>query len=223
MLVPWGEHRGFPPLVRLTQYPTILPSGRTCRGTCEESPPRISPLSNGGIDSSLETIGMQLAEPSTLPLILLAEDEGDDIFFMRRALKKAAVPNPIFVARDGQEAIDYLEGEGAYADRNTYPLPALLLLDLKMPRVDGFDLLAWLQSHAAFDSLPTVVLSASGLEEDVLKAKQLGADEYRVKPGVPDELAKIVYELHARWLAPSPASAVNVRSACPTRPSASAA
>lgn len=177
----------------------------------------------GGIDSSLETICMQLAEPSTLPLILLAEDEGDDIFFMRRALKKAAVPNPIFVARDGQEAIDYLEGEGAYADRKAYPLPALLLLDLHMPRVDGFDLLAWVQIHAVFDCLPTVVLSASGLAQDVLKAKKLGADEYRVKPGAPDELAKIVHELHARWLAPSPAPAVNVRSACPTGPSACAA
>jgi len=76
---------------------------------------------------------MTSCEPSTLPLILLAEDQEDDVFLMRRALKKAAVRNPIFVAHDGQEAIDYLEGAGSYADRKTYPLPALLVTDLKMP------------------------------------------------------------------------------------------
>jgi len=151
---------------------------------------------------------MQLAETTMLPPILLAEDDVDDIFLMRRALKKAAVTNPVFVARDGQEAIDYLEGEGPYADRKTYPLPGLLLMDLKMPRVDGFHVLAWLQSHAAFDTLPTVVLSGSGLEEDVLKAKELGADDYQVKPAAPDELISIVHELHSRWLAPAPAPAL---------------
>ena len=149
---------------------------------------------------------MKLAEPSTLPPILLAEDEANDVFFMRRALKKADVQNPLFVAHDGQEAIDYLEGDGAYADRKAYPLPGLLLLDLKMPGTDGFDLLRWVQSHAAFNSLPTVVLSGSGLDEDVLKAKQLGADEYRVKPDLPQELTTIVHELHDRWLGGSEAN-----------------
>jgi len=153
---------------------------------------------------------MQLAETSTLPLILVAEDQVVDIFFMRRALQKAAVPNPIVVVRDGQEAIDYLEGEGAYADRKTYPLPSLLLLDLEMPRVDGFGVLAWLQTQTAFDGLPKVVLSGSDRDEYALRARELGADEYRVKPGEPDELAKIVHELHARWLTPSPAPAVDI-------------
>ena len=147
---------------------------------------------------------MRSSEPSTLPLILLAEDQEIDVFLMRRALKKAAVVNPIFVACDGQEAIDYLEGAGPYADRKTYPLPALLVVDLKMPRMDGFDVLAWLQSHAAFDALPTVVLSGSGLEEDVLKAKGLGAADYRVKPNEPAALTEIVHQLHSRWLTPAP-------------------
>ena len=161
---------------------------------------------------------MKLAEPSTLPLILLAEDQEDDVFLLHRALQKAAVANPIFVACDGQEAIDYLEGEGPYADRKTYPLPGLLLLDLKMPRMNGFDLLAWVQSHAAFDSLPTVVLSGSGQEQDVVKAKKLGADEYRVKPGAADELTKIVHELHVRWLTPAPPPAFHPPSAQAQRP-----
>ena len=142
----------------------------------------------------------------------------DDLFLMHRALKKAAVTNPVYIARDGQEVIDYLEGQGPYADRKTYPLPGLLLLDLKMPRVDGFDVLAWVKSHAAFDALPTVVLSGSGLEEDLLKAKGLGADDYQVKPTAPDELIPIVHELHSRWLTHSPASTVNFRSPCPTGP-----
>ena len=167
----------------------------------------------GGIDSSLETNGMALAEPSTLPLILLAEDTLLDVFFLRRALMKAALANPIVVVRDGQEAIDYLEGQGPYADRKTYPLPGLLLLDLEMPRVDGFGVLAWLKTQTAFDRLPKVVLSGSVREENAHKAKALGAHEYRVKPTAPDELTKIVHELHARWLAPAPAPAFQLSSA----------
>ncbi len=131
----------------------------------------------------------------------------DDLFLMRRALKKAAVTNPVFIARDGQEVIDYLEGEGAYADRTAYPLPGLLLLDLKMPRVDGFEVLTWVQRHTAFDALPTVVLSGSDLEEDVIRAKGLGADDYQVKPAAPDALISILQEVHSRWLAPAPAVA----------------
>ena len=146
---------------------------------------------------------MTFSTPSVLPLILLAEDDNDDVLLMRRALKKSAIENPVFVAHDGQEAIDYLEGEGPYADRTTYPLPGLLLLDLKMPRVDGFDVLAWVQDHAAFNDLPTVVLSGSDLEEDVVKAKKLGADDYRVKPGEPANLTEMVHQLHSRWLTPS--------------------
>jgi CheY-like chemotaxis protein len=156
---------------------------------------------------------MTLAEPSTLPLILLAEDTLLDVFLMRRALKKAAVPNPIFIARDGREAIDYLEGQGPYADRKTYPLPSLLLLDLEMPRVDGFGVLAWLQTQTAFERLPKVVLSGSVQDENALKARELGAHEYRVKPTAPDELTQIVHELHARWLAPAPAPAFQTSSA----------
>jgi len=156
---------------------------------------------------------MTAAEPSTLPVILLAEDTLLDVFFLRRALMKAALANPIVVVRDGQEAIDYLEGQGPYADRKNYPLPSLLVLDLEMPRVDGFGVLAWLQNQTAFKRLPKVVLSGSVREENALKARELGADEYRVKPTAPDELTKIVHELHDRWLAPAPAPAIQTSSA----------
>jgi len=137
---------------------------------------------------------------ATLPLILLAEDHPGDVFLMRFALGKAAIPNPLVVASDGQEAIDYLAGDGPYANRKTYPLPDLFLLDLKMPRLNGFDVLTWLKDRPEFDELPIVVLSSSDIEEDIQRAKELGADDYRVKPSGNEKLVKLLQELHARWL-----------------------
>jgi CheY-like chemotaxis protein len=150
--------------------------------------------------SSPERIFLILPARATLPLILLAEDHPDDVFLMRLALQQAGLPNPLFVARDGQEALDYLAGEGPYADRKRYPFPTLLLLDLKMPRINGFEVLAWLQKRPEFDELPIVVLSNSDLEEDLRKTKELGADDYRVKPLETDNLVKMLLELHTRWL-----------------------
>src|SRR5437762_3999648 len=106
--------------------------------------------------------------------ILLAEDDKNDIFLMRRAFDTAGFQNPLFVVHNGQEAIHYLDGVGEYASRDKYPLPGLLLLDLKMPLMDGFDVLAWLRVHSQFDSLPLVVLSSSRHEFDVEKSRQMG-------------------------------------------------
>ena len=119
---------------------------------------------------------------------------------MRLALQRSGLPNPLFVARDGQEAVDYLAGEGPYADRTSYPLPSLLLLDLKMPRMNGFDVLEWLQRRSELSSFPVVVLSGSDLEADVQKAKKLGAHDYQVKTAAIDHLVRLFHELHARWL-----------------------
>lgn len=142
-----------------------------------------------------------IIQPSdgTFPVILLAEDHPDDVFVFRLALQKAGLSNSLFVARDGQEAIDYLGGEGPYACRQSYPLPKLFLLDLKMPRMDGFDVLTWLKDRPEFDELPVVVLSTSSLDDDIQKAKKLGADDYRVKP-TGTELVRLLQELHASWL-----------------------
>jgi CheY-like chemotaxis protein len=133
-------------------------------------------------------------------LILLAEDDPDDITLMRLALQHAALPNPLFVVRDGQETIDYIAGEGPFGNRKTYPLPSLLLLDLKMPRLDGFDVLGWLQNRPQFNQLPRVVLSGSDLEADNAKAMELGAHDYRVKPVGIENLVKLLHQLHACWL-----------------------
>ena len=132
--------------------------------------------------------------------ILLAEDQPDDIFFMRSALEKAGIPNPLHVVRDGQEAIDYLEGEGQFANRDVYPLPRLLLLDLKMPRLDGFDVLDWLASCPELNDLAVVILSSSAMEPDRSRARRMGADDYLTKPSAIDELVKLVQDLHVRWI-----------------------
>jgi CheY-like chemotaxis protein len=133
--------------------------------------------------------------------ILLAEDDENDVFLLQLAFQKAAVSHPLIVARDGQEAVDYLKGESPYGDRARYPAPALLLLDLKMPRMDGFEVLAWLDQQPELKGVPVVVLTSSAFEFDVQKARQLGAADYRVKPPQFENLLQIVHELKGRWLA----------------------
>ncbi len=132
--------------------------------------------------------------------ILVAEDEATDVFFLRLALQKAGVLNPLVVATDGREAIRYLEGEPPFSDRAQHPLPVLVLLDLKMPMVDGFDVLAWLQARARDKDFPVVVLTSSEEPADQERARQLGAADYIVKPARPGDLLGVVQGLQARWL-----------------------
>jgi CheY-like chemotaxis protein len=115
-------------------------------------------------------------------VILLAEDREDDILLIRKSFARAYITNPLHVVRDGEELIAYLEGEGKYANRDEYPLPDLLLLDLKMPRKDGFEVLAWIRKHPTLRSLPVVVLTSSENMRDVNNAYQLGANSFLVKP-----------------------------------------
>jgi CheY-like chemotaxis protein len=135
--------------------------------------------------------------------ILAAEDETSDVVILELAFQKAKLDYPLVMVSDGQEAVDYLSGNGRYADRSAHPLPALLVLDLKMPRMNGFDVLAWLMMQPEFKELPAVVLSSSADECDIKKAQQLGAREYFVKPHGFDELIKIAHQIQARWLSPS--------------------
>jgi CheY-like chemotaxis protein len=132
--------------------------------------------------------------------ILVAEDDENDIFLMTRAFERAGIPNPLFVVRNGQEAVDYLSGAGDYAQRDKFPLPGLMLLDLKMPWMDGFDVLKWLRAHPAFDTLPVVVLTSSKLQNDVDKSRQLGVYDYRVKPHGFDDLVRLLDDVRKCWL-----------------------
>lgn len=115
--------------------------------------------------------------------ILLVEDDLNDIFLVKRAFKLARMQNPLQVVTDGQEAINYLRGEGKYADRETYPLPKLVVMDIKMPRRSGFDVLEWVKGSAQpLRRIPVVIVSASDSPADINRAYELGANAYMVKP-----------------------------------------
>jgi CheY-like chemotaxis protein len=132
--------------------------------------------------------------------ILLAEDDKNDIFLMRRAFDNAGFLNPLFVVHNGQQVINYLEGTGEYTERDKYPLPGLLLLDLKMPLMDGFDVLAWLRTQRQFDTLPVVVLTSSKLDTDIDRSRELGVFDYRVKPHNFEDLVRLLDDVRKCWL-----------------------
>src|SRR5215471_9754217 len=115
-------------------------------------------------------------------VIMVVEDNEDDIVLIRRAFERAYVINPLQVVRNGEEAIAYLKGIGKYANRPEYPLPDLVLLDLKMPGLDGFDVLRWIREQPGLQSLRVVVLTSSEQMRDVNLAYQLGANSFLVKP-----------------------------------------
>jgi len=136
-----------------------------------------------------------------LPLVLCAEDEESDRIILRRAFSKAGIKNPLVVVPDGQEVIDYLSGTGQYHDRKAHPLPALLILDLKMPRRSGFDVLAWMSGRPELAGIPVVIYSSSMSEADMRATRQLGVKEYFVKPNDLAEYSKVVRNLYGRWIA----------------------
>ena len=133
-------------------------------------------------------------------IILIAEDDENDLVILSWAFKQAGLSHRLVHVADGEAAIAYLRGDASYADRFKYPLPDLLLLDLKMPKVTGFDVLAWLQTQPELHEIPVVVLSGSELEDDKLAVTQLGANDFQTKPSDFRQAIKIVQELDARWL-----------------------
>ncbi len=115
--------------------------------------------------------------------VLLVEDDLNDIFLVKRAFKKARLQNPLNVVTDGQEAIHYLRGVGKYADRETYPLPTLIVMDIKMPRRTGFEVLEWVKGQGRpLRRIPIVIVSSSDNPSDINQAYELGANAYMVKP-----------------------------------------
>ena len=142
-------------------------------------------------------------------LVLIAEDREDDIVLIKRSLQKAGVANPVHVVRNGDEAISYLKGEAEFADRNEYPLPALLLLDLKMPRTDGFEVLRWIRQQPGLKGLRVIVLTSSEDIRDVNKAYELGANSFLVKPMEFENFVGMSKFLGEYWLRTDLAPAVS--------------
>ena len=146
------------------------------------------------LDENIQTTGLRDSA------ILLVEDDEADIFLLRRAFRNARIANPLIEVRDGQAAIQYLSGEGDYADRARYPIPFLILLDLRLPKLSGFEVIAWMRDQPQLANLIVVVLTASDHVPDVTKARDLGANSYLVKPGNFEELVQMVKRIKGRWL-----------------------
>jgi CheY-like chemotaxis protein len=138
--------------------------------------------------------------PKEQVAILLVDDDLNDVLLVQRAMKKAGLSHPLIHKQDGEEAIDYLSGKPPYADRAKHPLPRLILLDIKMPKLSGFDVLNWIQRQPALPKIPVVILTASVRQEDRNEAQKLGAVAFRTKPIDFSELVNILREVEARWL-----------------------
>ena len=131
--------------------------------------------------------------------ILQIEDDPNEVFFLQRAMKKAGVANPVQVASDGQQAIDYLKGAGRFADREKFPVPCLVLLDLKLPYVMGLDVLRWIRKQPG-TAVPVVMLSASAEDADIATAYRLGANAFLTKPSEESKLVDMAKAIKDFWL-----------------------
>jgi len=132
--------------------------------------------------------------------ILLVEDDQNDVFFLQYAFQEAGISNPLQVAADGQQAIDYLEGNGAYSDRSRFPFPGLVLLDLKLPVKMGLDVLHWVRNQTQLQHLLVIVLTSSSNIRDVDDAYRLGARAFLVKPVSTDKRIEMARAIKQFWL-----------------------
>ena len=133
-------------------------------------------------------------------VILIADDSEEDIILIRKAFEKADVPNPIFAVRNGAEAISYLKGQDRFSNRDEFPLPDLMLLDLKMPGEDCFDVLRWVREQPGLKSLRVVVLTSSDFIREVNEAYQLGANSFMVKPSDFQSFVELGKSISTYWL-----------------------
>lgn len=144
--------------------------------------------------------------------ILLVEDNEDDVFALRRAIKKAAVTNPLKVATDGQQAVDYLTACADPAKQAQFPLPFLVLLDLKLPYREGFEVLEWIRSQSHLAHVIVVMLTGSDERRDHQRAYALGARSYLVKPAMADDIRRLLESLSSHWQRTSPTPPENSNS-----------
>jgi CheY-like chemotaxis protein len=131
--------------------------------------------------------------------ILIAEDNHDDAKCLQRALRDAGFNNPFHICHDGNDVISYLKGEPPYEDRDRYKFPRVMIVDLRMPRCDGFELLGWIRSHVECNVIPRIVLSTSDSPSDVHRAYQLGCNSYLHKPPTFEGLVEKLSLLLRYW------------------------
>lgn len=132
--------------------------------------------------------------------ILLVEDSDDDVFLITRAFKTVGLVTPMVRATDGRDAIDYLSGKGQYADRVKFPMPSLVLLDIKMPFISGLEVLRWIRGQALLAALPVVMFTTSSQECDVRSAYAAGANAFLVKPARLEECTSIASVIKQFWV-----------------------
>jgi CheY-like chemotaxis protein len=137
---------------------------------------------------------------SSLACVLVVEDDENDAFFIQHAFKEAQLRNPIRTVKDGQEAIDYLSGVGAFGDRARNPRPCLVILDLKMPGKTGWDVLQWLRNQSDVPHLPVIVFSSSAQRDDIDRAYEMGANSFIVKPSGTQERTNLAKVIKTLWL-----------------------
>jgi two-component system, response regulator len=133
-------------------------------------------------------------------IILLVEDNPDDVALTLRAFKKNNISNKVIVASDGLEALDYLFGRGKYAERDIKDIPVVVLLDLKLPKINGLEVLKTIRQDEALKLLPVVILTSSSQEEDVISGYKLGANSYIRKPVNFNDFQQVIKVLGLYWL-----------------------
>jgi CheY-like chemotaxis protein len=134
------------------------------------------------------------------PAVLVVEDNPDDVFLIERAFAESGTAAAIKVVDDGEKAIAYLSGRGSFADREKFPVPSLVLLDLKLPRIPGLNVLSWLRKQPALGRMLVVILTSSRESIDINRAYELGANSYLVKPVSSEALAELIKSVDRYWL-----------------------
>jgi len=133
-------------------------------------------------------------------IALYVEDEEDDALFMQMAFKRVGAEGTLRIVKDGRSALAYLKGEDEYADRAAHPLPALILLDLNLPHLSGFEVLSWIRQQPFLKETPVVIFSSSGRPEDRNRAESQGANHYALKPMSMFQFVDLAADLRKRWL-----------------------
>jgi CheY-like chemotaxis protein len=142
---------------------------------------------------TLFTPGM--TEPVSRPVILLVDDNPHDVVLIRLAFRRVGIIDTIHLVKDGTEAMRYIKGEGVYADRHQFPIPTLVLLDLKMPQTSGFEVLQWIRERSESANVVVVVMSGSKDDEDIERAYALGANSYLIKPTRFEDMVRMMETL----------------------------